>query len=386
MAPPVVAFGAVSLSYFACLGFFNPYAPLWFQSLGFSTLAIGTIVSLQSWTRVFAPYAWSWFGDHSGHRVRLMRLAAIGALAGALALWGTRSYAAVAVATVVIFGFNAGIVPLSEAALSRHLQTAQGMDAGRYGRVRVWGSIGFIVTVLAGGWTLEAAGISTFPYLVALLYAALLGATLRLPDTRDTAHHDEPAQPIWPMLRQPEVAWFFVSVFFTVLAHTSAYAFLSLYMVSLGYGKAAVGGLWAMSVVFEIVFFWYQGHWFDRLSPRGWLKLASAIAALRFAATAGAAQWVIVLAVAQASNAITFAGHHAACTAILHRHFPGRLRGRGQALYATLGYGLSGVIGGVGGGWLISAYGFPAAFWAGTVAALLGLACAFRSAGVRTAA
>jgi hypothetical protein len=72
-------FGALTFTYFAAIGLFNPYAPLWFQSLGFSTLVIGAIASLQSWTRIVAPYAWSWAGDHSGRRTELIRVAAVGA-------------------------------------------------------------------------------------------------------------------------------------------------------------------------------------------------------------------------------------------------------------------------------------------------------------------
>ena len=69
----------MSFAYFASIGLFNPYAPLWFQSLGFSTLAIGAIGSLQAWTRVVSPYAWSWTGDHWEHgarRATLLRIAA----------------------------------------------------------------------------------------------------------------------------------------------------------------------------------------------------------------------------------------------------------------------------------------------------------------------
>lgn len=383
---PIVAFGTLSACYFACLGLFNPYSPLWLQSLGFSTIAIGSIASLQAWTRIVAPYAWSWFGDHGGHRIALLRIAAVGSLACALALWGTRSFSAVAIAITALFVFNAGIVPLSEAALSRHLVTAEGMDAGRYGRVRVWGSIGFIVVVLLGGAVMERAGIGVLPHGVALLYAALVVATLRLPATREAGHDDEPPPPVWPRLREPEVGWFFASIFCVVLAHTGAYAFLSLYLDALGYGKTAVGLMWALSVLFEIGFFWTQGHWFARWSPATWLQLAALVSALRFGVTAWAAQWVLVLVVAQAAHAITFAAHHGACTATLHRLFPGRLRGRGQALYSSLGYGLSGVLGGVGGGWLIAHAGYPAVFWAGTAAALAGWVCARQMTRVRPAA
>ncbi len=92
-------FGALAFAYFAAIGLFNPYAPLWFQSLGFSTVVIGAIASLQSWTRVLSPYAWSWSGDHSGRRVELIRLAAAGALLSALGLLGFRAALPVALVT-----------------------------------------------------------------------------------------------------------------------------------------------------------------------------------------------------------------------------------------------------------------------------------------------
>jgi len=377
---PLLRFGALSFAYFAAIGLFNPYAPLWFQSLGFSTLLIGTLASLQSWTRVIAPYAWSWWGDHGGRRVELIRLAAFGALLAALGLFGVRAAVPVALVVSLLFLANSGVVPLYEALLSQHLNTASGIDPARYGRVRMWGSVGFIVSVTGFGALLEGAGIGVFPWFVAAMNALLLAAALRLPATRSEAVHDEPAPPVLPLLRRPAVAWFFASVFFTVLAHVSLYAFFSLYLVSLGYGKAAVGAFWAISVAAEIVFFWFQGRFFHWLSPVGWLKLVAAVTTLRFVAVAAGGAVPAVLGLAQASHAITFAGHHAACIALVHRHFPDRLRGRGQALYTTLGYGLSGVIGGVGGGALIEGLGYAAVFWAAALCGLLAWGCAQRAA------
>ena len=373
-------FGALTFTYFAAIGLFNPYAPLWFQSLGFSTLLIGGIASLQSWTRVLAPYAWSWAGDHSGRRTELIRLAAVGALLASAGLLGVRAALPVAVVTTLLFLANSGVVPLYEALLAHLLNTATGVDPKRYGRVRVWGSIGFIISVTAFGALLDRYGIGVFPAFVLAMNVLLLVAALRLPATREDAVHDEPAPPVLPLLRQPEVAWFFASIFFTVLAHTSLYAFFSLYLVSLGYGKAAVGALWAVSVAVEILFFWSQGRWFVLLTPHRWLQVVALVTALRFAATAGGGAWVPVLVLAQMTHAVTFAAHHAACITLVHRYFPGRLRGRGQALYTTLGYGISGVLGGVGGGWLILHLGFAAVFWAAALCALAAWGCALLAA------
>ena len=377
---PFGAFSAVWFFYFAAIGMFNPYAPLWFKDLGFSTLAIGAIASMQAWTRILAPYGWGWLGDHGGRRIWLVRWASAACVVAAAGLLLARGYTAVAVCVVLLFLANGAVVPLSEAALSRHLSQGGEMDAARYGRVRVWGSIGFIVTVVAAGGVLDLAGIGWFPWLVTGMFALLLVAALRLPDTRDDSGGHETAPAVLSVLRQPVVAWFFAAVFFTVLAHTSLYTFLSLYLDDMGYPKSAVGGLWAVAVVVEIAFFWFQGRVFGRLDAHGWLLWAAALSVLRFVLTAAFGGSALVLVAAQLLHAVTFAAQHAACIVLINRHFPGPLRGRGQALYTVLGYGISGVIGGVGGGWLSTRFGFAAVFWAAVVAAALGWACAHRSA------
>jgi PPP family 3-phenylpropionic acid transporter len=393
----LAAYAALSAAYFAGVGLFNPYAPLWFQSLGISTLGIGVIAALQSWTRVVAPYAWGWLGDHRGRRVGLIRLAAAGALLSALGLLGVREAVPVALVTTLLFLANGGIVPLMEATLTQLLHTPTGVDASRYGRVRVWGSIGFIASVSAFGVLLETVGIAVFPGFVAAVDALLLLLALRLPQLPDEPRQDSALPSVWPILRQPAVAWFFLSVFFTVLAHSSLYAFFSLYLVHLGFGKTAVGVLWAVSVAVEIVFFWFQGRWFARLSPQRWLQLVALVTAARFAVLA-ALGWLVGIGVAsgtglaaglllvltQATHAITFAAHHSACIQLVQRYFPQRLRGRGQALYTTLGYGLSGVLGGLGGGWLVQRDGFAAVFAAAAAAGAAAWLCARRAAGHAT--
>ncbi len=370
---------AVWFCYFAAIGAFNPYAPLWFKELGFSTLAIGSIASLQSWTRVVAPYGWGWLGDHRGHRVPLIRLAAASAAVAAVGLLWAREYTTVALVTVAVFLANGGVVPLSEAMLARFLRTEDGIDTARYGRIRVWGSVGFIVAVVLFGAVLERVGIGWFPGLVLAMYLLLLAAAMRLPSTPDQTTVQARSSGVWRVLARPAVAWFFASVFFTVLAHTALYAFFSLYLVELGHGKAAVGLFWGVSVVVEILFFWFQGRFFDRADPHRWLQRAAAVAALRFALIAALGAHAAVLLFAQALHALTFAGQHAACIVLINRWFPSALRGRGQALYTVLGYGLSGVIGGVGGGWISSRWGYAAVFWAAALSAAVGWWCASRS-------
>jgi MFS transporter, PPP family, 3-phenylpropionic acid transporter len=377
--PTVVPFAAVSFAYFAYAGLVGTYGPLWFQSLGYSTFAIGSLISLQSATRLFSPYAWGWVADHTGRRERLLRIAAGGSLLFALGYFAPIEYAWVAAVTVLLYVCTAGVIPISEATLAYRVSSGGSLDVARYGRVRMWGSLGFVGAVTASGFVLQSAGLRAFPVLVVGLLALLLAACWRLPASSEPAHAQSAPIGVLAVLRQPVVAWFFVGVFLTVLAHTSLYAFYSLYLASLGYGKGQIGLLWAVSVVVEVIWFFFQGRWAHRLSVHGWLVAAALASALRFALIAAFGAWVSVLVLAQCLHALSFAAQHSACIAVITRHFPGRLRGRGQALYTVLGYGASGVIGGVLGGALSERFGFPAVFWAASAVALAAAWCCRRA-------
>ena len=161
--PTVVPFAALSLAYFAYAGLIGTYGPLWFQSLGYSTFAIGVLTSLQSSTRLFSPYAWGWLADHTGGRERLLRLACGGSMLASFGYFVPSSYAWVAVVTTLLFICTAGVIPISEAALAHRVSSGGSLDVARYGRVRMWGSVGFVGAVTVSGFVLQAAGIGRLP-------------------------------------------------------------------------------------------------------------------------------------------------------------------------------------------------------------------------------
>jgi len=375
-------FGALWACYFGSLGLFNPYAPLWLSHLGYSTLAIGSFAALQSWTRIVAPYGWGWLADHGGRRVTLLRAAALLSLAAAAALWLVRDAGAWALGLVVaaLFLANGGFTPIAETLVLRHLHGAGGLDVRRYGRVRLWGSVGFIGSVLLFGAVLQRTGIQALPLLTLAMFALLAGVTWQLPRQLEPAATAHERAAVWPVLRQPVVLWFFAGLMLTVLAHSSLYAFLSLYLDLQGHGKAAVGAMWAVAVAAEIAFFALAGRRFERIEPYRWLVWAALASALRFALTAAFGAHAAVLVAAQLMHALTFAAQHMACTTLIASHFPDRLRARGSALYSTLGYGVPGVIGGVAGGLLSERFGLQAVFWAAALAALASAACCAQAA------
>jgi PPP family 3-phenylpropionic acid transporter len=370
-------FGALWLFYYGAIGLFNPYSSLWLAHLGHSTLTIGSFASLQSWTRVVAPYGWGWMADHGGRRVALLRLATgLSALAAA-ALWWVRDagVGALALAVAALYLANGAVTPIAEALLLKQLHRDDGLDTRKYGRVRMWGSVGFIVSVMLFGVVLQYTGIAALPLFTLLLFALLAWAAWRLPAQAGSTAAARERLPVGPVLRRPEVRWFFAGVMLTVLAHTALYAFFSLYLDRLGYAKPAVGVLWAVSVAAEIAFFALAGRHFGRIDEYRWLVVAALLTALRFALTAAFGDMPAVLVAAQLTHALTFAAQHMACTSLIARFFPDRLRTRGSALYSTLGYGVPGVVGGVAGGLLSERFGLASVFWAAAVAGLASAVC-----------
>src|SRR3954471_6287919 len=198
----LVPFAALSATYFAHIGFFNPYLPLWLKSLGLPIVVISLLASVQSFTRVFAPYAWGALSDHTGERVRLLRWSAAVALAASLGLWWSGGPWWVGLVLLVMFTHTSSMMSLTEAAMA-HLVAG---DWGRYGRVRLWGSAGFMVTVSAAGAWFQRFGMGRFPAGPPVTLPGVLLATFLLPNTREAPHPPPQArEPIAPVLRQPVV-------------------------------------------------------------------------------------------------------------------------------------------------------------------------------------
>jgi PPP family 3-phenylpropionic acid transporter len=378
-----VPFAVMSAAYYGHIGFFNPYLPLWLKELGLPLFTISLLTSIQSMTRLFAPYGWGWLSDTTGERIKLLRYSSVVALVCALGLlwdWAVHASTFWLVAVLLLmFTHTSSMIPMTEAAMAHMVSSGGTLDTKRYGRIRLWGSIGFLVTVFAAGGWFERFGIRHFPYWTIATLFIVMVSVWQIPDMRESQHKPSERLRALPILALPEVRWFFVSQFFHVLAHMSIYIFLSLYLDSLGYSKTFIGVMWALSVTIEIVWFYTQGRWLPKFSLRAWLVIAALGTLLRMGLMATAAQFLVVLAFAQALHALTFAAHHTVTIALISHHFPGSLRGRGQALLTVIGYGFSGVTAGVVGGWLSTRYGLVSVFWAASGCAVMATFAAWKT-------
>jgi MFS transporter, PPP family, 3-phenylpropionic acid transporter len=374
----LIPFAALSAAYFSHIGIVNTFISLWLKEIGYGVAVIGLIASVQAFSRLAAPYAWAWLGDHTGRQAHLLRISSCLALIGSLGFFWPEGGALWLMACLLFMYLNnSALMPMSESALSQVVTQNGVFNVKLHGRVRLFGSLGFMLTVLAAGAWFEAFGMRHFPLLCMLTLVMLVISCWQVPEMRE-ATAQEAAPPVWPVLRQPLVAWMFVSIALHVLSHMAMYVFFSLYCDELGYSKTTIGLLWAVSVIIEIGWFFTQGRWLPKLSMPAWLMVGAAVAAFRFAMTAGMGDVLWVLFAAQCLHAITFAAHHTACMALLAQYFPTNLRGRSMALYTVLGYGIPGVLGSWAGGLISEAYGMRSLFWISSAVALIAAASAFK--------
>ncbi len=362
--------GLFFAGYFATAGILAPYFPLYLEDRGLTAAQIGVVMAVAQGMRIFGPTAWGWLADHTTERVRILRFTSIAAAVCFVPVLLPGGFGFILLTMFAVHFFMTGQIPIAEAMTATHLRDDP-HAAARYGRLRVWGSISFVITVLATGMLLDWAGVGLQPWLV----LGLLAATAAFGQlVRDAPHslHEEPKISVRALLREPRVRWFFASVLLMIFAHGALYTYFSLHLAGFGYSKSTIGVFWVLGVIVEIGFFFAQGRIFARFDPFQLLAASFALAALRFALIAEVAHIAVLLVFAQMLHAATFAVHHSASILTIQRWFRGRATARGQALYVSIGYGFGGTAGSLLAAWLWSAVGPSAAFLSSSVAALLG--------------
>ena len=366
-AVPYWRLSAFYFAYFAQVGASAPYFSLYLASLGLAAVQIGVLLSLGQLTRVVAPSFWGWVADRTGHRARIISISLVlggTCFAGFLvvdAFWGL-------FALLLALGFfTSASMPLTESLTLSHLRGA----VSSYGSIRLWGSVGFIVTVTLVGYALDSLPVANLLWMVLATYVLGWICALAVPDAPAASGHAAP-EAVWTIVRRPEVAGFLGACFLMTLAHGPQYAFFSLYLVDHGYSKAVVGWMWSAGVIAEIIVFLLMPALMRRYSLSGILLVCFAAAAVRFFMIGWGVDSAPVLFAAQLLHGLSFGAYHAAAVTAIHRWFRGMHQVRGQAIYLSVSFGAGGVLGSVlsGVGW--DSLGPAWTFSAAALAALAG--------------
>ena len=366
MAIPYWRLSSFYLFYFALLGSTAPFLGLYFHHLGFDSARIGELVAIPMLMRCVAPNLWGWLGDYTGRRLAIVRFGAICTLATFSLIFIDKSYAWLAMVMALHAFFWHAVLPQFETITLAHLQ---GQPA-RYSQIRLWGSIGFILTVVGLGRLFEWSSLDAYPYALVAIMAGIVLASAWVPNAQFADHERRLAgDGFLKQLASPEVLAFYACVGLMQLSHGPYYTFLTLHLEALGYSRGVIGMLWAVGVVAEVLMFLAMSWVLARFSLRRVLAASFILAAARWLLLGSFAEHLWLLIVAQVMHAATFGSFHAAAIHFVQRSFGPRQQGQGQALYAALA-GVGGALGALYSGYLWNPLGAQGTFALASVAAL----------------
>jgi PPP family 3-phenylpropionic acid transporter len=357
--------GAYYLFLFAALGVYLPYFPLYLKSLHFGSAQVGLILALVPGARALLPGVWGGIADR--YRIRYELIVATCALSvlSFAGLWISESFAGVTLVVGLFAVFWAAASPLVDATAMEQ-QEHHGLD---YGRVRLWGSIGFILATLVLGKLLDVAPRLWAVHATVLLLTLNALFSLGLPRTRPDPVEQHPR--LRELFAERGYVVLLGCAFLMLASHGTLYGFFSLHLETLGYSKLAIGGLWSTGVVAEVLLFYFSRGLLRRFGAVRLAQGALVLAVVRWliCATTGAA---VPLVIAQGLHAFSFAAFHVSMIGLCHRLARPELRGSAQSLLNGVSYGLGQGVGIYVSGMFYDRLGASALFLASAAVAVLG--------------
>jgi PPP family 3-phenylpropionic acid transporter len=340
-AAPGIRLGSLYGLYFAVvalsIGWFGPF----FQSLGFTATEIGIAIGVLTGSKIFAPYLWGTLGDLLPNRLRVVQIGIIGStLAAGLLLVEVDLFGLCLVLALFGVFWNAIIAQFDTLTLEY-----LGENHHRYSSIRVWGSIGFILMMLGSGWLFSDVDYGFLPWLIigGLLLSVIISMTLPAhgrihPNTSNEVQ-------IRSCLTNRSVWIFFGVASLNQMTHGPLNVFYTLYVQDHGFTAFQAGQLWALGVLAEVVLFFVLPCFIRTLDLRILLTISLVFGSLRWLLMGGYPDVVWLVIGLQLLHAFTFGAIHSVSIEFIRRWFPGKLSGRGMALYSGCVFGVGGSLG-----------------------------------------
>ena len=329
-----------------------PFWPVWLAARGLTAREIGIVLAAAIWAKVLATPAIGAIADRSGARRAVMGGLAAAALVSYAALSFAASFWVLVSLNLLALTAQSALMPLGDT-VTLAVSCSDGLD---YGRIRVWGSVSFILASLASGAVLSSSSGEKVLPLVLGASALLLLTCLAVPQFRRAARGPNRAAGLRTFVGDLRFWIFVASASALQASHQVYYGFGTLHWRSLDFSAATIGLLWAEGVLAEILLFWQGRRLLARFGPAGLMVLGGATGILRWS-LAGVVSWLPFIAALQLLHAFTFGASHLGAMHFLSRAVPLTAAASAQSVYAAVSSGLGSGLVMVVAGVLYAAYG-----------------------------
>jgi PPP family 3-phenylpropionic acid transporter len=347
-APPSFALRLSFLyaALFLVIGCYLPYLPVWLKWRELDADQIAVLLAATLYTRILFAPAISFVADRIGDRRAILIVLAWGALLSFVLLWISDGFWQMLL-TITLLAVNwTSIMPLIETVAAGGIRSG-GID---YGRVRLWGSITFIVASLGSGSIIQFFGPQVVLPILLAATALMVLATHLMPRqagrrTRQPADSALPAirrlklSDAFALARAPLFLLFLLAASLIQSSHALMYAFGTLHWQAQGLSGGVIGALWSVGVVAEVALFAVSGRVIAAFGTVRLLGLAGAASVLRWGFMAIDPP-LLVTGLLQMLHAVSFGAAHLAVIHFLTHAVPEDRAATAQGLYAAVVAGL----------------------------------------------
>jgi PPP family 3-phenylpropionic acid transporter len=341
-----------------------PYFPLYLLHLGYDGRRIGMVSALQPALRWSSAILWAYAADRWRIRHRLLLIAALGGALCYVPLLFVQRVAPMVAVTSAIALLHGALVPMLDATVMDHLPRL----GGDYGRLRMWGSVAFVLGSLVSAPLIQLLSPAVVPLLLLIAAVGLVPVLVWVPTEQfgPAEHFRAP----WSLLTPPLSA-FLLTAFLIQLSCGAWSGFFAVHTAALGFSAAVPGVTWGLAVTAEVLLLFWGQRLVEWISPPRIILSVLLITVARWSLTAVARNEMLVVAL-QIGHAFTFSAFHLAALLLLSRLVPAQNSTGGQALYGLVAFGVGGSVGLGMAGVLVDTVGTSGLFACEALVALFG--------------
>jgi PPP family 3-phenylpropionic acid transporter len=327
--------------YFGLLGLIVPFLAVFLDARGFTSLEIGEILAVITATKIVAPSLWAQLADKSGQQLTIVKVGALLSLfCFSLIIW-TFSYWPLMFSLAMFSLFITSILPQIEVMTLNSIRKS----AKIYARIRLWGSIGFVIVAMLSGELIERYSAEAFSYIGIVILAGLFISTLLNKQPRIAKKSSVDNVSIRAKVFTRNFLLFFFAGLMLQMSFGPYYVFFALYLKNLAYSGFLIGIFIAIGVVAEIGVFVFAAIFFKSFSLKTLISMSILLTAFRWFIVGHFANSDMALAFSQLIHALSFGLYHSASISFIQQHFNANQQSRGQAIYIGGVYGVGGAIG-----------------------------------------
>lgn len=232
---------------YAAVGISSSFLNLYYHDSGFSGAQIGLINTTAPLAGVFSTLVWGMLSDRSGKNRWLLVVSSLGVI---LSMWGLKITHNFGLLVLYATTWGLFLSPMMSLLDSITLKLL-GERRDQYGTMRVWGTVGFIITSSSMGFLVDRLGLPVLFSSYILLIVLFLVVSLALPD-QVVEGRRVVFSGFTEITRQPVWIAFAGSVFIIWLSATGLMVFLNIYLKGLGSSDQLIGFTFAAAALAEL--------------------------------------------------------------------------------------------------------------------------------------